>query len=175
MKHFSTLFILVLLISSCSVYQKVWDTLFSSDHVVVETDCSELKSELYNGFYEPKEGGRVFENISNIDNEKISFEKTPILSFNEIKSVTKSFDKFTGKEVVNIILTDTGRKIFKIHTANHIGEKLGIIFNDKLITAPVINSEISGGKVQITNGYGDNIEELYTYLKRAIECKGRSQ
>jgi len=171
MKHFITLFTLSMLISSCSVYQKVLDTLFSSRHVVVETDCSEVNIGQYNGFYEPKEVGRVFESTT----EKLSFEKTPILSFTEIESVTKSFDKFTGVEVVNIILNDTGRKIFKIYTANHIGKKLGIIFRDKLIMAPVINSEISGGKVQITNGYGDDIEELYTYLKRAIECKCKSK
>lgn len=173
MKQLISIFLISILCSSCSIYQQISDSYFSS-RVVSETNCNELKTYEYNGFYEPSENGKEFEKINDNYFEKLSFENKPILSFVEIKSVSKSFDNL-GHKVIQMTLTDAGREIFKVYTANNVGNKIGMIFRDKLISAPLINSEIPGGKVQIPSGNDVDIDNLYVYMLKAIECNNRNK
>jgi len=171
MKQLISIFIISLLCSSCSVYQQILDSYFSSQ-VVSETNCNELKIYEYNGFYEPSELGKEFEKNNGNYYEKLSFENKAILSFTEINSISKSFDNF-GNKVIQITLTEAGREIFKVYTANNVGNKIGMIFRNKLVSAPLISSEIPGGRVQISSGSDIDIDNLYVYMLKAIECNNR--
>ncbi len=65
-----------------------------------------------------------------------------------------SVDSQTGQSVVSITLDGAGSNIFKEITRENVGKKIALLLIEKnlieVITAPVIKSEIGGGRVQIT-------------------------
>jgi preprotein translocase subunit SecD len=63
-----------------------------------------------------------------------------------------SRDEF-GKPVVNFKLDSVGAREFGELTANNEKRQLGIIMDDVMISAPVINSPITGGSGIITGGF----------------------
>lgn len=62
--------------------------------------------------------------------------------------------------VVSLVFTDEAADKFYEFTAAHIGEVLGIYYNDKAISLPTINSAISGGTAQIDGQ--ESLEEAKT-------------
>ncbi|MEK9715123.1 MAG: protein translocase subunit SecD, partial [Methylophilaceae bacterium] len=60
----------------------------------------------------------------------------------------------TGQSVVSLTLNSKGANIFKKITRDNVGKRIAILLIEKditeIITAPVIKSEIGGGRVQIT-------------------------
>jgi preprotein translocase subunit SecD len=61
----------------------------------------------------------------------------------------------TGQRTVDFVLNDTGKNLFAAYTAKHIGDYFAIVLDGKVISAPVINSSIPNGQVQIEqNGIG---------------------
>ncbi len=61
----------------------------------------------------------------------------------------------TGQRTVDFTLNDHGKGLFADYTANHVGDFFAVVLDGKVITAPVINSSIPGGQVQIEqNGIG---------------------
>ncbi len=76
---------------------------------------------------------------------------------------------------VSFTLTSNGAKVFSSITSNNIGKKLGIAFKGRIQAAPVIHTEISGGKglisgnftreraeeiARVLNSYKEQLEEL---------------
>jgi preprotein translocase subunit SecD len=63
-------------------------------------------------------------------------------------------DQQTGRSVVNVTLDGRGARIFKQVTKENVGKRLAILLIEKgqaeVVTAPVINEEIGGGRVQIS-------------------------
>jgi hypothetical protein len=60
-----------------------------------------------------------------------------------------------GNPEINISLTDTGRKQFAEITREHLHQRLGIVMDGKLWEAPVIQTEITGGKAQVSGNFGE--------------------
>lgn len=58
-----------------------------------------------------------------------------------------------GNIEVAIEFNDEGGQIFADYTAAHVGEPLGIILDKRLISAPIINQAITGGKAVITGKF----------------------
>jgi SecD/SecF fusion protein len=58
----------------------------------------------------------------------------------------------TNQRVVMFALKPNGARLFEDYTAAHIGEYFAIVIDGKVISAPVINSAIPGGHVEITQG-----------------------
>ena len=56
----------------------------------------------------------------------------------------------TGQRVVTITLSPAAARLFGDYTAAHIGDYLAITVDDRVISAPVINSAIPGGSVEIS-------------------------
>ena len=52
--------------------------------------------------------------------------------------------------VVNLTLTDEGAEIFAQMTEEYLNQQLSIVFDDEVISAPTVQSVISGGECQIT-------------------------
>ena len=63
-------------------------------------------------------------------------------------------DHQTGEPAVHITLDGTGARIFQQITRENVGKRMAILLVEKgrgdVITAPVIRSEIPGGRVQIS-------------------------
>src|SRR5207247_10062656 len=64
------------------------------------------------------------------------------------------FDNQTQEPAVHLTLDATGARIFKEYTRESVGKRMAILLFEKgkgeVVTAPVIRSEIGGGRVQIS-------------------------
>lgn len=63
------------------------------------------------------------------------------------------FDSQYGEPYVSMKLDSEGSRIFANLTGKNVGERLAIIIDGKLHTAPVINERIAGGEASITGRY----------------------
>lgn len=59
----------------------------------------------------------------------------------------------TGQPVVSFTLDSVGAKKFSGMTRDNIGRVLAIVLDDKVVTAPVINSAIPGGRGEISGNF----------------------
>ena len=81
-------------------------------------------------------------------------KKEVVLTGEKIVNAGPGVDQLTGQSIVSITLDGSGANIFKQVTRENVGKRLALILIEKniseIITAPVIKSEIGGGRVQIT-------------------------
>lgn len=63
------------------------------------------------------------------------------------------FDTITGKPQVSLNFNTEGAKLFETITERNIGKQLAVFLDDELITAPVVQSKITGGNAQITGTF----------------------
>jgi preprotein translocase subunit SecD len=57
-----------------------------------------------------------------------------------------------GQRIVTFVLKSDGAKLFGDYTAANIGKYFAIVLDGKVVSAPVINSAIPGGHVEIESG-----------------------
>ncbi|MDA9211398.1 protein translocase subunit SecD [Methylophilaceae bacterium] len=85
---------------------------------------------------------------------KILVKKEVILTGERITNAGPGVDGQTGQSVVSITLDAKGASIFKQVTRENIDKRLALLLIEKnlteVVTAPKINEEIGGGRVQIT-------------------------
>ncbi|SCK05454.1 protein translocase subunit SecD [Vogesella sp. LIG4] len=85
--------------------------------------------------------------------QKILVKKDVELTGDNINDAQAGFDE-NGAPAVHINLDSTGAAIFRDVTAQSIGKRMAMILVEKgkaeVVTAPVIRSEIGGGRVQIS-------------------------
>ena len=82
--------------------------------------------------------------------DKIDFNQFPALfDGTELSSAAIGTNGQTNQRVVTFQLKDNGAKLFADYTASHIGQYFAIVLDGTVISAPVINSAIPGGNVQI--------------------------
>jgi preprotein translocase subunit SecD len=81
-------------------------------------------------------------------------KKQVILTGDNLTDAQPGFDSQTQEPVVNLTLDAKGARIFKDVTRESIGKRMAIVLFEKgkgeVVTAPVIRSEIGGGRVQIS-------------------------
>ena len=85
---------------------------------------------------------------------------TVVLDGSQVKdaSVRTQDDQIGNSQyVVELILTDSGAEAFAQATGENIGETIEIVYDGEVISAPVVEDEITGGQAYIT-GMAD-IEE----------------
>ncbi|MEI8132815.1 MAG: protein translocase subunit SecD [Leptolinea sp.] len=71
-----------------------------------------------------------------------------------------------GEYMVDFTLKDTASKLFGEYTSKHVGDYLAIVLDNRVISAPVINSAITEGKGQISGNFTvDSANELMVQLK----------
>lgn len=84
----------------------------------------------------------------------ILVRKQVVLTGERINDAQPGFDNQTGEPAVHISLDGTGARIFQQVTRENVGRRMAIILFEKgkgeVITAPVIRTEIGGGRVQIS-------------------------
>ena len=81
-------------------------------------------------------------------------KKQVILTGENLTDAQPGFDNQTQEPVVNLTLDGKGARIFRDVTRENIGKRMAIVLFEKgrgeVVTAPVIRSEIGGGRVQIS-------------------------
>jgi preprotein translocase subunit SecD len=78
-------------------------------------------------------------------------EFPPLFPGSEVSSVNIGQDQ-TGGLTVNFQLKDEGARLFADYTTNNVGNYFAIVLDGNVISAPVINSAIPNGQVQIEAG-----------------------
>ena len=86
--------------------------------------------------------------------QPVIVKKQVILTGENLTDAQPGFDSQTQEAVVNLTLDAKGARIFREVTRESIGKRMAIVLFEKgkgeVVTAPVIRSEISGGRVQIS-------------------------
>jgi preprotein translocase subunit SecD len=84
----------------------------------------------------------------------ILVKKIVVLTGERLNDAQPGFDNQTQEPVVHLTLDSAGSRIFRDITRENVGKRMAILLIEKgkgeVITAPVIRSEIGGGKVQIS-------------------------
>jgi hypothetical protein len=81
-------------------------------------------------------------------------DDTPILTDADVESAITLWDPQTQRPQVLLTFTAEGARRFGAETARHPGDKLAILRDGVVASAPVVDGEIPGGRVAITMGDG---------------------
>ena len=86
--------------------------------------------------------------------QSVIVKKQVILTGENLTDAQPGFDSQTQEAAVHLTLDAKGSRIFKDVTRENIGKRMAILLFEKgkgeVVTAPVIRSEIGGGRVQIS-------------------------
>ncbi|KZE29796.1 preprotein translocase subunit SecD [Crenobacter luteus] len=98
-------------------------------------------------------GYELLDELTSRGPSKILVKRDVELTGDNINDAQAGFDE-NGAPAVHINLDSTGASIFRQVTAENIGRRMAMILVEKgkaeVVTAPVIRSEIGGGRVQIS-------------------------
>ncbi len=88
------------------------------------------------------------------NSQPVIVKKQVILTGENLTDAQPGFDSQTQEAVVNLTLDAKGARIFRDVTRESVGNRMAILLFEKgkgeVVTAPVIRSEIGGGRVQIS-------------------------
>jgi protein-export membrane protein SecD len=79
-------------------------------------------------------------------------EDQPVITGANIADAIDSIDTQTSQPVVDLTLDDAGKAAFGKATGDNVGRRLAIIVDDRVMSAPVVQSAIPGGHARITLG-----------------------
>jgi preprotein translocase subunit SecD len=105
------------------------------------------------------------------DGQPILVKKAVILTGDNLNDASAGFDGQTQEPTVNLNLDSKGTRIFRDVTRENINKRMAILLIEKgkgeVVTAPVIRSEIGGGRVQISGKMTSNEAADTALLLRA--------
>lgn len=103
----------------------------------------------------------TLDEMQEVENWQLAFEdpyfKATPLTGQYLDKAELVFDQQSGTPLITIQFDDEGSKLFEQITTENTGKILAIYIDGVVISAPVVNEPISGGKAQITGDFG--IEE----------------
>jgi len=113
--------------------------------------------------------GKTPEEMQEIENWQIALEdpyfKPTFLTGKYLKKAEVGFEPNTQKPLILLQFNDEGSKIFEELTSKNVGKVLAIYIDGILMSAPVVQDTISGGKAQITGEFAfDEAKELVRNL-----------
>ncbi len=86
--------------------------------------------------------------------EPVLVKKQVVLTGERINDAQPGFDQQSGEPAVHLNLDGTGARIFQQVTRENVGKRMAILLFERgkgeVVTAPVIRTEIGGGRVQIS-------------------------
>jgi len=100
--------------------------------------------------------GKTTEEIQLIPDWQLGFEdpfQSTNLSGKYLQKAELGSDQTTYKPNVSLQFNDEGAKIFEELTAKNVGKPLAIYIDQTIISAPVVQEKISGGRAQITGSF----------------------
>ena len=101
----------------------------------------------------------------------LQVQKAPLLDQTAIRSVTVAKNALGAPEI-DVEFSPEGKELFAAITKENINKRLAIVLNGQLYSAPVIRSEISEGKAQITGNFSEaEARELAAKINDAIRSQ----
>lgn len=97
--------------------------------------------------------GDVISVPGQLPSESYRLEKRVSLKGEHVSDANMGFDQNTGEPVVTFRLDKEGARRFGDMTQANIGRPLAIVLDDRVITAPVIRSAITGGSGEISGSF----------------------
>ncbi len=80
-------------------------------------------------------------------------EDTALMTGEDLVDAQAGFDSTSNQPVVNFRLSTSGARIFGDVTAKNVGRPFAIVLDNKVISAPVIQTPILGGSGQISGNF----------------------
>lgn len=99
-----------------------------------------------------------------LDQEQRSFYLDPhaIVTVDHFESIRKTMEY--GCQI-EITLDETGAEALKLATAKSIDKRIGVVVDNYLLMAPVVQGEIAGGRFVISGGFDKNEQErIYNFI-----------
>ncbi|KXP04997.1 hypothetical protein AXK60_12560 [Tsukamurella pseudospumae] len=84
------------------------------------------------------------------------YELQPSVTHSPVKRASAGVPQNQGQWVVNVELSDADAKAFTELTARNVGKQVAIALGGRVLSAPAINSPITGGQVQLSGGFDEN-------------------
>jgi RNA polymerase sigma factor (sigma-70 family) len=101
--------------------------------------------------------------------ETLYLQKAPLLDYTAIRSATVTRSESSGAPEISIEFSDVGKELFADITRENLNKRLAIVLNGHLYSAPVIRSEIPGGKALITGSFTEaEASELAAKINDAV-------
>lgn len=98
-------------------------------------------------------------------------QKTVLLDETALKSATPGKDAL-GHGIIDITFTDAGAKRFAEVTRQNLHKRLAIIIDGQILEAPMVQSEILGGKAQISGSFSKGeTRDLARKINEAVKRK----
>ncbi len=115
-----------------------------------------------------------FREMSNLPKNKLA-TASPLIAFGKdsgitgknIKRAKITFNPQTGKPEVALEFTSHGAELFSKVTAKNVGKPLAIFLDNQLLSAPVVQQQITGGHAVITGNFS-----LSDAKKLVVEING---
>lgn len=93
---------------------------------------------------------------------------SPFLTNADFSDISAGFDAATNAPAINFSLTSAAAKILTEVTRDNIGRVIAIIADGAVISAPIIVTEIAGGRGIITGSFGtEDVNDLVARMTAA--------
>lgn len=104
--------------------------------------------------------------------EVLYVERTVLLDLKDLKTTRVVISESSGQPVIDVTFTDQGRQRFADLTRHNIDRRLAIIIDGQVHSAPVIRTEIAGGKAEINGDFNrTEAEDLSARINAALNPK----
>lgn len=108
-------------------------------------------------------------NASGAGSDTLHVQKTPLLDYTAVSSATVTRDASSGAPTINVEFSEEGKELFAAITKENLNKRLAIVLDGQVYSAPVIRSEITGGKAQITGSFTEQeAAELAAKINEAV-------
>jgi preprotein translocase subunit SecD len=98
------------------------------------------------------------------DDEAIKLERSPSITSMDISEITKGSNLGDNSPEISIVLTSEGARKFRQLTYDNIGKPIAIVIDGKIVSLPIVQAEIYGGKVSLRIDSSE--EELDSMIER---------
>lgn len=105
---------------------------------------------------EARKYGDIILPFVNNPNMKILLKEIPIIDGSQITDARVARDSNTNFPVILFSLNGVGSKIFANFSGDNIGNRMAIVLDNKVYSAPVINERIGGGRGQISGAFSED-------------------
>lgn len=119
---------------------------------------------------EPDENSEALTNFNGgARGEVLQVQKTPLLDYTALRSASVRQNSSTGAPEIEVEFSPEGSELFAAVTREHLNQRLAIVLDGQVYQAPVIRSEIPGGKAQITGNFTElEAREIAAKINGAI-------
>jgi RNA polymerase sigma factor (sigma-70 family) len=107
----------------------------------------------------------ITNNFGSNRGETLHVQKTPLLDYSAVSSATVTRDGPSGAPGISVEFSEVGKELFAAITRENLNKRLAIVLDGQVYSAPVIRSEIPGGKAHISGVF---TEEEATKLAAKI-------